>query len=306
MFAVTAAQQSHLDGSDLALASLFTLTRKDGVTHRFTTHDNLVVFPTGSGPTSSAETFTPGNGLQPTATRSEAALRPTGMDLLGVIDDTVFTDDDLHAGLWIGATVTHRVVDWRFPWLGAIRQNDYTIASIDHGSSGFTLELSSRTSRLARNYGKSYSRLCWNSLGDSGCGVDLAVVDTTLFYGSITEIEDEVTFRVSNSAPSTLLNTRDDGFFAQGLVTFSTGANTGRKFPVRLWFKRTGTSPATSDDAKVVLYFPPTVPAEVGDEFSIVAGCDQRADTCVSKFNNWANFKGFPQIPGTDKLVAKS
>ena len=34
------------------------------------------------------------------------------------------------------------------------------------------------------------------------------------------------------------------------------------------------------------------------------AGCDKQAPTCRLKFNNFLNFRGFPDIPGEDWLMA--
>jgi hypothetical protein len=35
----------------------------------------------------------------------------------------------------------------------------------------------------------------------------------------------------------------------------------------------------------------------VGDNVTLTAGCDRTRATCVAKFNNLANFMGFPYIP---------
>jgi uncharacterized phage protein (TIGR02218 family) len=43
---------------------------------------------------------------------------------------------------------------------------------------------------------------------------------------------------------------------------------------------------------------------QVGDIFTIVAGCDKLKETCIAKFNNILNFRGFPDVPGIDKLLA--
>jgi len=42
---------------------------------------------------------------------------------------------------------------------------------------------------------------------------------------------------------------------------------------------------------------------QVGDTFDIIAGCDKTRETCHSKFNNIINFRGEPDVPGTDKLL---
>jgi uncharacterized phage protein (TIGR02218 family) len=37
-----------------------------------------------------------------------------------------------------------------------------------------------------------------------------------------------------------------------------------------------------------------------GDQLQLVAGCDKQFATCTAKFNNAANFRGFPHMPGND------
>ena len=41
-----------------------------------------------------------------------------------------------------------------------------------------------------------------------------------------------------------------------------------------------------------------------GDRVRIEAGCDKAEDTCRLKFANMVNFRGFPDIPGEDWLMA--
>ena len=43
---------------------------------------------------------------------------------------------------------------------------------------------------------------------------------------------------------------------------------------------------------------------DAGDGYSVVAGCDKTLATCKTKFNNVVNFRGYPYIPGVDKLVS--
>jgi uncharacterized phage protein (TIGR02218 family) len=42
----------------------------------------------------------------------------------------------------------------------------------------------------------------------------------------------------------------------------------------------------------------------VGDTFTVTAGCDKRFATCVQKFDNAVNFRGFPHIPGNDFVMS--
>ena len=89
--------------------------------------------------------------------------------------------------------------------------------------------------------------------------------------------------------------TQANGYFANGLVTFTSGANTGQSMEVREFStKRFG------------LFLPMTSVITVGDSFTVIAGCDKRFDSCVGKFNNALNFRGEPHVPGTDKLLETS
>jgi uncharacterized phage protein (TIGR02218 family) len=42
---------------------------------------------------------------------------------------------------------------------------------------------------------------------------------------------------------------------------------------------------------------------EVGDEFTIVPGCDKTKATCIATFDNVVNFRGFSFVPGQDKVL---
>ena len=44
------------------------------------------------------------------------------------------------------------------------------------------------------------------------------------------------------------------------------------------------------------MYPLPFAPA-TGDAFNVAFGCDHTQATCVAKFNNLPNFRGFPYVP---------
>ena len=44
----------------------------------------------------------------------------------------------------------------------------------------------------------------------------------------------------------------------------------------------------------------------IGDAYSVHAGCDKLLATCRDKFSNVINFRGFPHVPGLDRMVSGS
>lgn len=74
-------------------------------------------------------------------------------------------------------------------------------------------------------------------------------------------------------------------YFAQGIVTMTSGSANGMRADVK-----TLTGPTLS------LLLPLGRTPAVGDTFSITAGCSKTVGACQYKFNNIANFGGFPDL----------
>jgi hypothetical protein len=77
------------------------------------------------------------------------------------------------------------------------------------------------------------------------------------------------------------------GYWSQGVITFTSGANNGLSAFVE----------ASASSGAVKLRTPLPVAPTVGDTFSIIPGCDKSQATCKGKFNNLAHFTGFPFVP---------
>jgi uncharacterized phage protein (TIGR02218 family) len=58
------------------------------------------------------------------------------------------------------------------------------------------------------------------------------------------------------------------------------------------------------DGVTVALWQAMPEPIAEGDTFTVTAGCDKRFATCRDRFDNTANFRGFPHIPGNDFVVS--
>jgi len=86
------------------------------------------------------------------------------------------------------------------------------------------------------------------------------------------------------------------GYFTQGVITFTSGANIGLSRYVQNYQNTTGSGVVTIIDAL------PQAPAP-GDGFTILPGCDKSLSTCLGKFNNLIHFGAQPFIPQPETSI---
>lgn len=83
------------------------------------------------------------------------------------------------------------------------------------------------------------------------------------------------------------------GYFTNGVMTMTSGANAGLSMEVGAY---------VPGQMTLRLAFP--YPIEAGDTYSMVAGCGKRfAEDCGVKFSNQINFRGEPFLPGMDQIM---
>jgi uncharacterized phage protein (TIGR02218 family) len=87
------------------------------------------------------------------------------------------------------------------------------------------------------------------------------------------------------------------GFFTGGRLTFANGNNAGASCQVK-------DHVLTGAHASFLLWTPLAHPVAPGDGFTVTAGCDKTLTTCRYKFNNVANHRGFPHMPGNDVIIS--
>jgi uncharacterized phage protein (TIGR02218 family) len=127
---------------------------------------------------------------------------------------------------------------------------------------------------MPRNF---YAANCQHVLYDSGCALNKEA------FGANGEV-------INGSTRSNILWAGGSSAYSQGTITFLTGANAGVKANVKAGFT------STASNGLVLSYPLPNMPL-VGDTFRVYQGCDHTKNTCLSKFNNILNFRGFPYIP---------
>lgn len=86
------------------------------------------------------------------------------------------------------------------------------------------------------------------------------------------------------------------GYWSHGKIVWYRGENNGYTSDIRV-FTRTD-----ADNGTVKLMNKPPYTVRDGDQGFIYAGCDKRRVVCMNKFNNVANFRGEPDLPGIDHV----
>jgi hypothetical protein len=82
------------------------------------------------------------------------------------------------------------------------------------------------------------------------------------------------------------------GYFDYGVMTFTSGLNSGLSMEVKAYVP-----------GQITLAQPMPYLCAIGDAYSMHAGCDKAFETCRDRFANVVNFRGEPHIGGVDKLV---
>lgn len=126
--------------------------------------------------------------------------------------------------------------------------------------------------KLPRNL---YQPICLHTVYDAGCGLARANFRST------------ATIQVNSTASLLRCDlTQPDGYFALGTVRFTSGIHSGTTRTIK-----------AHAPGSLTLALPLHSPPAVGDAFEAFPGCDRMQATCVAKFDNLANFRGFPYIP---------
>jgi uncharacterized phage protein (TIGR02218 family) len=274
------ALQAHLDEGTTTLAWCWRITRADGVTFGFTDHDRTLTFD--------GTEFEPESGLTASEVRSGSDLSVDAQDAQGVLSSDRITETDILDGRWDAAVVEVWRVNWSTPAQRMLLRRG-AIGQIRRGRLAFVAEVRSLAHVLGQTVGRTFQASCDVALGDTRCGVNL---EAPAFKGTGAVID----VLRDRAFTTTGLGAFATGWFAFGLVEWTSGANAGRRVEVL--------SHDLVDGVAILnLLEAPVRPITATDAFEVWAGCDKRIATCSAKFANVANFRGFPHIPGQDAVL---
>ena len=278
MITLTPSIKAIIESKAHRFANLWKLTKKDASVLRFTDFQKQIEFE--------GNTYNPIAVADQSAVVAAEGLSERNRSFAGYLSSSALTEDDLRSGLYNDATVQHYQVDWKYPWQGSLLSNTFFITEIKWTGQTWEADLNGLTTKLRQFKGMTISRNCRFVLGDTNCGIDLSAYTDTDSVASVTTQRRSITSGITGKA---------DNYYADGMLTFTSGANSGRKYEVISSLETAGA---------ITFLLPTFFDIEVNDDFIITPGCNHTDNHCKGNNNrpwatNYLNFGGFPDVPGT-------
>jgi len=297
------ALQEHFGQDCTTLAVLWKVLRSDGVIMGFTTHDQDISYQAAED--SAPVLYWAATGLSNTASESGSDMSVDNVEVTAFLDSSALSEADIEANVYDNAQIWQRVVNWADLTMGDMIQRVGFLGTVKMVNGMFTAELRGLTQKLTTAIGSTYGPICRAELGsnptnDDGswrpwyCNVNLSEYEQN---GTVESSPDAMTLvpasglvEIGSSSPTEAAGA---GWFDNGLLTFTSGALQGRTFDIKTW-----------DGTQFNMFLPFPIQPQPGDNFTVTPGCDNTlSNTGCLKFNNAANFRGEPTIPGQDLVL---
>lgn len=271
----------HLGQGVTTVCRAWLVTRRDGVQFGFTDHDLDLGFE--------GHLFRASSGMTARTLQQTTGLAVDNSETLGALSDAAVDEADLIAGRFDGAEVRAWLVNWADA-AQRIEQFRGNLGEISRAGGAFKAELRGLTDRLNQPQGRIFQRNCTAVLGDARCKVNL----TTPGNFAQTSV---VGFDALKRCRFDGLGSFADRWFERGRFIVTSGAAAGLVGVIK--FDR-----LVAGQRIVDLWHELGAQIAIGDQVRLEVGCDRISTTCRAKFTNFANFRGFPHIPGEDWLAS--
>ncbi len=212
-------------------------------------------------------------------------LQPADLDIDGALTSDAITEADIRAGKYDFAEILIFEVDYTDQAGSKNILRRGFLGNLTRGDASFKAEIRGLGKLTERKIGSLYSDTCRAKFCDSKCG--LAAAKYT-FRGTVVSASSgkTCTVNIGSNQAATL--------FRKGQITFTSGLNAGTTMDIS-----THTKSGTYDVLTLLFALPGSI--EVGDTVTLMAGCDGAFATCRAR-GNYLNFRGEPDIPGTDAI----
>nr|WP_194304096.1 DUF2163 domain-containing protein [Chthonobacter albigriseus] len=265
---------AHAAGAATTIATAWILARTDGVTLGFTDHDRPLLVE--------GVPCEPASGFDRTSATAHAGFAVGEEEVMGALTSDRITDADLLAGLYDGAAVEVRALDWRNPAESVLLRAG-TIGEVLLVDGAFRAEVRGPASVLEQATGRLFARTCDAELGDARCGVPLAGFTHA---ATVAETDGPGRLRVEGveAVPA--------GRFTRGRIAIG-----GRTLMI-------AAHRADETGVWITLWKPLAAEPPAGTPATLTAGCDKLFQTCRDVYANAVNFRGFPHMPGNDFVLS--
>lgn len=271
----------HLGQGVTTVCRAWLVTRCDGVQFGFTDHDLDLGFE--------GHVFKASSGMTARTLQQTTGLSVDNSETVGGLSDAAVDEADLIAGRFDGAEVRAWLVNWADP-AQRIEQFRGNLGEISRVGGAFKAELRGLTDRLNQPQGRIFQRNCTAVLGDARCRVDL-IAPGNFAETSVAGLD------ALNRCLFEGISAFADRWFERGRFVVTSGAAAGLVGVIK--FDRLSGTQRVVD-----LWYDLGAQIAIGDQVRLEVGCDRMSTTCRTKFDNFANFRGFPHIPGEDWLAS--
>lgn len=274
---ITEELKSIINDSTTNLVKCWKITLKNGETIGFTNASNDFIFEDVKYNHLSSDDV---ENL-----KSNSDVENDTLQFTNLISSDLIKTDDILTGKYDSAKIEIFIVDLENLDKGKVSLLNGKIFDIQFKDNSFIANVKGLKNEIDKTIGDVYSPLCRTSFCSEKC--KLNKVNFT-FNAVISKVVDNISFLTENE---NIIN-KEDGYFENGVVEFLSGKNKGQKTEIKQFSN--GLFMMSTELAYSI---------EVGDSFSVIAGCDKAFKTCCSKFNNAVNFRGEPYLPGLDLLL---
>lgn len=273
MKALPAGLLAHYAQGTTTLATCWRVTRTDGVVFTATSHADDIVFD--------GDTYSSIAAYMLSDQESGSELAPENFELEGFLASPSITLEDIHSGVWDAAAIEVFEVNFADSSMGRNLLLTGTLGDSKAVRTKFNVEARGLAQKLTRRIVRIMNKECDADLGDARCKLDLATLTAS---GTVTA------FTERNYIEAAVFAGHAAAYYSGGIVTFTSGANTGLSMEVM-----------TASTTSATLFQQMPFDITVGDTFTVSAGCAKRfTEDCIGKFNNGANYRGYPHLPQTD------
>jgi uncharacterized phage protein (TIGR02218 family) len=267
---------SHLATRSHTRCNMLLLELADGTTIAVTDHDVNLDFDIGDG----VETYRADTGFQISDIQIPIGLEPGNFEVSGPItEDGPVTRAALLGGRFNRAEARLFAVNWNSLTSGPVRILKGKASNIRPEGGKFVFEVRDARDAFSQTILNVITNQC--RADHESCCVHIADETAT----TVTAVTDALTIEVAAAL------TADD--FTNGKLWFTTGV-------------LAGTSPIEIHDvtgSTVTLFTEVPALPSIGDAVTLKEGCDRSRTMCRDRFDNVVNFRGYPDVSGSDQIL---